>query len=287
MLKIKNLLLSIVVIFAFHSTCNASKLEQLQQMGYLQINDEQHNNLFFESLYASFDDFITFVQANTDWYTKIYCAKERFIRSKIQKYYATNFFGLYDESQNTTRNQISFYYSTHFHEFICMQYPNHKQIPQINNFLNACLKIKNTYNDTFNAVIDELKLKNILSVKDNQPPILLKIIKYLPGYLATKPHYDGSALSFFINSSDNQRLLLSPYKNLFNVTDFFSPDRKFKPNSIVLIPGTLLTEFCINPTPHIVLSGKSNRYAIIAFIMRPNYEFKKRDFTILPNFMTT
>jgi hypothetical protein len=128
---------------------------------------------------------------------------------------------------------------------------------------------------------DELGLETIFSSKC-QTPILLKVIKYFPSYIAAKPHYDGSVFSLFLDSTDNPSLLLSPYKSLFTIDDFSTPKRD--QNTILLIPGVLLAEFFICPTPHIVAQSGKVRYATVAFAMRPDFIPQRNEFTPLPNF---
>lgn len=225
---------------------------------------------------------IEYLQKNPVWAQKLYSAKERFIRSKDRNHYSTDVFGFFDESKRKGRNQISFYYSTHFHEFVCARYPEFEQIPEIIHFFQACLEIQNPYGTLFNKAALELGLETVFSSKS--PPILLKVIKYFPSYTAIRPHYDGTAFSLFLDSTDNQSLLLSPYKSILTVDDFSSPSREFQENSILLIPGVLLTEFSIYPTPHIVLQSGKIRYATIAFAMRPNYTPQKNEYSPLPSF---
>jgi hypothetical protein len=284
----KTLLLWIFLLFAFQSLCAISLAEQFQQEGYLEICDKKHGSATFDSLYTYFDDLIEFLQENPVWTQKLYSAKERFIRSKDRAYYSTDFFGFYDESKKEGRNHISFYYSTHFHEFICSHYPEFNRVPEIIRFFEACSEIQKPYGNLFDEAAAELGLETLFSSKYDHPPILFKVIKYLPSYTATKPHYDGTAFSLFLDSTDNQSLLLSPYKSSFTVADFFSPLREFprgrNQNSILLIPGVLLTEFSIYPTPHIVTHNGKIRYATIAFAMRPNYLPQRTEFSPLPNF---
>ncbi len=284
----KTLFLLSFLIFAFQPICAGSLAEQFKQTGYLEICDRERETAAFDSLYAHFDEFIAFLQANPVWVQQLYTAKERFIRSKNRNYYSTDFFGLYDESQREERNQISFYYSTHFHEFISSQYPKFNKVPEITRFFDACLEIQKPYGNLFNEAAAELGLETLFSSKYGQPPILLKVVKYFPSYIATKPHYDGTAFSLFLDSTDNQSLLFSPYKSSYAISDFSSPLRKFSrgdhPNSILLIPGVLLAEFFIPPTPHIVVKSGKIRYATIAFAMRPNYTPQKNELSPLPNF---
>jgi hypothetical protein len=239
-------------------------------------------------LYADFDEIIGFLQKNPQWAQKLYIAKERFIRSKERHYYSTDFFGFYDESEREGRHQISFYYSVHFHEFVLSQYPEFNQVPQIVRFLEACFEVQKPCGEIFDQTAAELGLEAIFLSKYGQPPILFKIIKYLPSYIAARPHYDCTAFSLFLDSSDNQSLLLSPYKSSFTADDFTSPVREFSrernQNSILLIPGVLLAEFSICPTPHIVVQSGKMRYAAIAFAMRPHYTPQKNAFSSLPNF---
>ena len=284
----KTLFLWIFLLFAFQSLCAIPLAEQFKQAGYVEICDKKHGTATFDSLYAYFDELIEFLQTNPVWAQKLYSAKERFIRSKDRNYYSTDFFGFYDESEREGRSQISFYYSTHFHEFICSHYPEFNQVPEIIRFFEACREIQKPYGNLFDEAAAELGLETIFSSKYGHPPILFKVIKYLPSYIATRPHYDGTAFSLFLDSTDNQSLLLSPYKSSFTVDDFSSPLRKFSrahnQNSILLIPGVLLTEFSIYPTPHIVTQSGKIRYATIAFAMRPNYIPQKTEFSPLPNF---
>jgi hypothetical protein len=134
----------------------------------------------------------------------------------------------------------------------------------------------------FDEVADSIGL-NIFSSDNGHPPILLKVIKYLPDYNPTRPHYDGSAFTLFLDSTDFQSLLLSPYRSVFDIEDFSSPVRECA-NSILIIPGTFLTEFSIYPTPHIVVKSGKTRHAVVAFAMRPHYISQKIDLSPLPNF---
>ncbi|MBY0109769.1 MAG: hypothetical protein K2X90_01520 [Candidatus Babeliaceae bacterium] len=256
--------------------------EQLKIAGYLEICTNKNVGTIFDSLYASYDKFIEFLTINPSWAQKLYRAKERFIRSKVRNYYSTDFFGFYDESQRKGRNQISFYYSTHFHDFLCFHYPEFKSVPEIIHFLEICFEIQKPCGNLFQKAAAELGLENIFSCAYGQPPILLKVVKYFSSYNATKPHYDGTAFSLFLHSTDNQSLLFSPYKSLFSVDDFSSPFRS--QDSILLIPGVHLIEFSIFPTPHIVLSAGKTRYATIAFAMRPDYVPQKYELPSLPHF---
>lgn len=284
----KIICLWIFLLFPFQSFCTTLLVEQLQQAGYVEICDKEHGTATFDSLYEYFDELIEFLQTNPVWERKLYSAKERFIRSKERNYYSTDFLGFYDESKREGRSQISFYYSTHFHEFICSRYPEFKQIPEMVRFLEACFEVQKPYGNVCNEIAAELGLETIFSSKYGHPPILFKVIKYLPGYIATRPHYDGAAFSLFLDSTDNQSLLLSPYKPSFTIDDFSSPlrefSRQYNQNSILLIPGALLTEFSIYPTPHIVKQSGKIRYAAIAFAMRPNYTSLKTEYSPLPNF---
>lgn len=273
-------------LYSFNSTIPLA--EQFKRTGYLEICDNEHGAATFDSLYAHFDELITFLQANPVWAQKLYSAKERFIRSKDRNYYSSDFFGFYDESKREGRNQISFYYSTHFHEFITAHYPEFNKVGQIIRFFQACSQIQKSYGNLFDEAAAALGLKTIFCSTYGHPSILFKVIKYLPSYSAIRPHYDGTAFSLFLDSTDNQSLLLSPYKSTFTVDDFSSPPRLFSrlnnQNSILLIPGVLLTEFSIYPTPHIVVQNSKVRYATIAFAMRPNYVPQKSELALLPNF---
>jgi hypothetical protein len=270
------------------SLCAPSLTERFKQEGYIELCDKHHGASTFDALYAYFDEFIEFLQANPVWAQKLYIAKERFIRSPDRNYYATDFFGFYDESKRTVRSQISFYYSTHFHEFLCAHYPEFNKIPEITSFLQACWEIQEPCADVFHELATELGLNAIFSGTGSHAPVLFKVIKYLPSYVATRPHYDGTAFSLFLDSTDNRSLLLCPYTSSLTVDDFSAPLRKFcredYPNSMLLIPGTLLTEFSIYPTPHIVVPNGNVRYATIAFAMRSNYIMARNELAPLPAF---
>ena len=272
-----------LLIFALQSFCDLA--EQFKHLGFVEICDQKQGEETFDALYAHFDTLIEFLQDHPAWANKLITAKERFIRSKERNYYSTDFFGLYDESKREGRNQISFYYSPHFHEFIKARYPELNEIPAITHFLNACLEIQKPYGNLFHEAAARLNLETVFSSIDNKPPILFKVVKYFPSYIAIKPHYDGSAFSLFLDSTDNDSLLLSPYKSAFTVDDFFCPLREFpRRDSILLIAGTFLAEFSIFPTPHIVIQSGKTRYAAIAFAMRPNYTPQKITYSPLTNF---
>jgi len=277
-----------IFVSLFQSLCIESFIEELQQKGYVEIFDANNKKEKFDQLYIYFDELIDFFQKNPAWLQKIYVAKERFIRSKDRIFYSTDIFGFYDESKRDGRNQISFYYSIHFHEFICSYYPEINKIPEIISFFTACYEIQKPYGNLFQEVADELGLKTIFDSTYGHTPILFKVIKYLPSYIPTKPHYDGTAFTLFLDSTGNKSLLISPYKSILTVDDFSSPLRNFSrgdhQNSMLLIPGVHLTEFSIYPTPHIVLQSGNVRYATIAFAMRPNYTPEKIELSALPNF---
>ena len=284
----KTLFLLLFLVSIYQPLCATSLAEQFKQVGYAELCDKAHGAATFDALYGYFDDLIEFLQKNPVWAQKLYSVKERFIRSKERSYYSTDFFGLYDESKRARRGQISFYYSIHLHEFICSHYPEFNQMTHIIRFFDACREIQKSYGALFDEAAVELGLESLFSSQYGQPPILFKVVKYLPSYRATRPHYDGTAFSLFLDSTDNQSLLLSPYKSSFTVDDFFSPVRKFcrehNRKSIVLIPGVHLTEFSIYPTPHIVTHSGNIRYATIAFAMRPHSVPQKNELSLLPNF---
>lgn len=276
----------IFLIFAFQSLYATPLAEQFKQAGYVEICDQNHTEATFDALYAHFDALIAFLQTHPTWAKKLYGAKERFIRSKDRNYYSTDFFGFYDESEREGRNQICFYYSTHFHAFICSYYPEFNQVFEIIRFFQSCLEIQKPYGSLFNEAAAELGVETLFSSKDGHPPILFKVIKYFPSYTPTRPHYDGTLFSLFLHSTDDESLLLSPYKSSFTRDDFSSPLRVVKghQNSILLIPGALLTEFSIYPTPHIVTHSGRVRHAAIAFAMKPNYTPQKAEYSPLPSF---
>lgn len=284
----KNLFLLMSFLYTHQSFCTLHLAEQFKQKGYVELCDNTHGTATYDALYLCFDTFIAYLQTHPTVAKKLYVAKKSFIRSKCQKYYSTNFFGFNDESKLTRRHQISFYYSVHFHEYMQTYYPQVMQIPEIAHFFETCREVQQPYGSIFTEAATELAVKNIFDSDYGQPPILLKVVKYLPSYTVTKPHYDGTAFSLFLDSTDNQSLLLSPYKSSFTVEDFISPAREFArlehQNSIVLIPGILLTEFFIYPTPHIVLQSHKTRYATIAFAMRPNHIQQQHTCAILPIF---
>ncbi len=265
----------VTFLFAFHSYCTTPLAEQFKQTGYIELCDEHNGSATFDALYTLFDQFIEFLQKNPVWKQKLYAVKERFIRSKDRNLYSTEFFGFYDESEQKGRRQISFYYSTHFHTFICSRYPEFNTVAQLAQFFNACSEIQKPYPSIFKQAAIELGIESIFSSPSNSAPLLLKVVKYLPSYTCTKPHYDGTAFSLFLNSTDDQALRLSPYKSAFTAGDFITPVRKLtrsdRQNAVLLIPGTLLTEFSIYPTPHIVMKSSKTRYATIAFAMKPTY----------------
>ncbi|MBS0620896.1 MAG: hypothetical protein JSS61_05515 [Verrucomicrobia bacterium] len=272
------------LLFALPSLSISSLAERFKEDGYVEVCAEGHGASAFDALYGHFDALIEFLQSNTVWVQKLYIAKERFIRSKERNFYSTDFFGLYNESNREKRRQIAFYYSTHFHEFICSHYPEFNQVPAILHFFEACHEIQKPYPHIFQEAAGDLGIAAIFSSEYGLPPLLLKVVKYLPSYQAIRPHYDGSAFSLFLDSTDGKALLLSPYKSAFTVEDFASPLKAFSRHQILLIPGTLLTEFSIFPTPHIVAQSGKTRYAAIAFAMRPHYIEKKLSLPPLPNF---
>ena len=92
---------------------------------------------------------------------------------------------------------------------------------------------------------------------------------------------------FFPFESASEGLHL--YKDAFAREDFSPAVRRYprtsNQNSVLLIPGTLVTEFAMYPTPHIVIESGNIRYATIAFAMRPNYTLPTHQFPMLPSFV--
>src|ERR1700687_2713869 len=91
--------LHIIFLLSFQTLCAIPLAQQFKQAGYVELYDAHHGSTTFDCLYACFDEFIKFLHTNPVWEQKLYTAKERFIRSKDRNYYATDFFGFYDESE--------------------------------------------------------------------------------------------------------------------------------------------------------------------------------------------
>jgi hypothetical protein len=272
-----------LLVIALPLLCETPLAEWFKEKGFVEICEQRLPSEVFDKLYLTFDTLIDFLQNNPAWAQKLCLAKDRFIRSKEKKYYSTDFFGFYDESKKGGRGQISFYYSPHFHNFVSAHFPEFNQVPEIVGFFSSCFEIQKPCANLFKKIAKNLGLDTLFSSDYGEPPILFKVVKYLPSYVATRPHYDGTAFSLFLDSTDNESLLLCPYKSSFAVDDFFSPFRKY-PHSVLLIPGAFLTEFSIYPTPHIVMHSGKTRYAAIAFAMRPQYAPPKVVYTSLPTF---
>lgn len=287
MMILRTLLLGMLT-FVLQPVGASSIKESFAEHGYIEIDNKEHGTETFDALYASFDEFIDFMLANPFWAHQLQVAKERFVRSKHKHFYSTDIFGFYDESDRISRSQISFYYSSHFHEFVCSHHPDIEQIPEIAKFFQLCREINQPYEHLFRNAATELEVEAIFSSDGGQVPILFKVIKYLPDYKPQKPHFDGTVFSLLLDSTDNDALLLSPYKSTFSIKDFSSPVREFsrQPNqsSALLIPGVLLKDFSIYPTPHIVLQSGNIRYAAVVFGMRPYDIFKGEEFPSLPQF---
>ncbi len=277
----------IVWLYLFIAPARASAdpltlAEQLNKTGYAPITNHHHDSCAFDSLYDCFDELIEFLHAHPAHAHKLYSAKERFIRSKQKDFYATDFFGFYDESGLGIKDQIAFYYAIHFHEFLINHYPEFTQVPEISRFLDACHEMHQTCSEIFLQAAHQLGLESLFSSAYAQPPIIIKVIKYLPSYTARKPHYDGTALSLFMHSTDDASLLLCAYDRSSSYDYFFSPPRADR--AMILIPGALLTEFSISPTPHVVINSGNTRYSTVAFAMRPYYTGTTSPLKPLPTF---
>ncbi|MFN4174296.1 MAG: hypothetical protein ACK4HV_04240 [Parachlamydiaceae bacterium] len=267
-------------ILTCHSLCGMSLKEQFIQFGYHEIDQEKKD---YDRLYRYFDELIEMLQSNKALQQKLYNAKERYIRSKERHLYMTDYMGLFDESEKEGKRQISFYYSIHFHTFLFSNYPELRELPPLACFFAACLEIQTAACPHFENAVNALELGEIFSLSSGQPPILIKVVKYLSSYFPRKPHYDGTALTLFLDSTDDSSLYLSPYKPPFKISDFILPKRAYK-HSILLIPGSWLKEFKIEPTPHIVLKSDKTRYAAVAFLMRPYFKPASLHLAELPEF---
>lgn len=285
MMIIKSFSLIFLSSFIYTISTTSPIAELIKNHGYAELYDGAHGTQVYDELYSCFDELIAFLHSNPSWAHTLYCARERFIRTTYKNYYSTDFFGFVDESSKKDRSQISFYYATHFDDFMCKHYPECHQVAQINRFFKLCRAIQQPYNEIFRAAAHDLGIKNMFNAATKQLPIILKVIKYLTHYHITRPHYDGAALALFLDSTDNQSLLLCPYHSSYKSDDFSVPTRQFHrslhSNSIILIPGIFLTEWDIYPTPHIVMPSGSIRYATVAFAMRENYASKPIPFSPL------
>lgn len=271
-----------LLIGAFSLFCTEPIEKEFRENGYIEIGVSKPPQTTFDILYSHFNELIIFLQNHPQWAQKLYSAKERFIRSKARQVYGTDFFGYFDESTNERRSQIAFYYACDFHEFLCSYYPDLQKEPPILNFLTSCHDlVQNPSEVIFKALAADF----FLTSETGSLPLLLKVVKYLPHYAPSAPHYDGTAFSLLLDSTDNNSLLLSPFKTTFTTEDFKVPLRSYsRENSMLLIPGIQLTEFSIYPTPHIVLKSGSIRYAAITFCMRPPASSQKIDLPFLPTF---
>jgi len=84
---IQKILCTFILFLFTQPICTISLKEQFSEVGYLEVCDKNHGIATYDSLYASFDEHITFFQANPIWAQKLYIAKERFIRSENRNYY--------------------------------------------------------------------------------------------------------------------------------------------------------------------------------------------------------
>lgn len=289
----------IILLFGSAVLCASTLEQQFRLIGCAEFDDPNYQKSTYDILYTYFDEMIEFLQTHPNWKNKLHIAKEHFIRTKDKELYSTDFFGLYDESNRIGRHQISYYYSTHYHAFITARYPELNQIPEIINFLNACNAIQEPCGQVFKEAAVELGIETIFLLSLGSPPILLKVVKYFPTYHESRPHYDGSAFSLFLDSTDYTSLYFAPYKTSLSVNDFAPVSSYFLSNSpfrlsfeqthhtMLMIPGALLEEFSIYPTPHIALANGKMRYSTIAFALRPHHKLTKNNFTTLPVFEAT
>lgn len=283
---IQNILTRLIFLrslfFVIHA--DAYLAEQFQQSGYAQVDyalfatNLDDATVTCAHLYQSFDELIVFLQTNPAWAQKLYCAKERFLRSKWKDLYSTDFFGLYDESERKGRHQISFYYSVHFHDFLEMYYPDIMQVPTIAQFLAMCRIIQQPCTALFSWVQDDLQYH------DHHLSVLLKVMKYFPDYAPVKPHYDGSVVTCFLDSTDTHSLLVARYGTSLTPGNFIIPNRALFAKTMLVIPGAFLSKPDLYPTPHIVVYSGQTRYATIAFGMPDNYKSTKQQWASLPDF---
>ncbi len=278
----------LLFLYPSHLVCEISLLQECKQVGYVEICDTLHTNATFTTLYASFEHCIQFLQAHPVWVQKLYIAKEAFLRSKYKNYYATDIFGWYDESHVQGRRQIAFYYSVHFHQFVIAHCPELRTIPAIIDFFSLCYALQQSYEELSMFVAHGLGIQDLFACTDGKPPLLLKLVTYLPSYYPTRPHYDGSAFTLLCDSTDHQSLLVASYQPALTANDFFVPRKTLlqscDSSSIIVIPGSFITDFSIYPTPHVVQHSGVTRYATIIFAMRPYYTPEKKEFCALPIF---
>jgi len=249
-------------------------LKDFEEKGYSEIVNEKQGSVFYDQLYRSFDRMIGRVTKDSSLRKKLAMAKNRFWKTELGQFYATPFVGYGDDSKLSYRKLYYFYYSTDFHDFLKVQYPEILENLDIREFLTLCREITVSSMSIFERTREELSVGALLDSPFNRLPLLLKIVKYLPGS-STVPHFDASAFSLFLDSTDHQSLLLAPYKETIEVFDFFVPPRQYPrlafSSSSLLIPGKFLQgqEPYINPTPHAALRNDSIRYSVIAFCVVP------------------
>lgn len=281
----KTFLCLILSIFSLEAS---QLLPGLQQRGYVEICNETHGAESFDNLYLAFDAFIKFVDTHSEARKKLAAAKSQFWDTDIGKFYGTPFVGYADESKLTHRKLYYFYYSSDFHNFLLTRYSKIMQgSPEILQFLDLCRAITNSSIEMFGNAIEELAIDPLFSSTENRLPVLLKVVKYLPAS-CTVAHFDASALTLMLDSTDLDSLVFSPYMETIASSDFFAPSRQYsrsvQSSSCLLISGKFLTakDIPINPTPHAALRKDTIRHAAIAFALIPYYQSGRLDLPLLP-----
>jgi hypothetical protein len=64
MLIPKSVFLFVMLLWTYQICCAISLAEQFKQVGYVEMCDTQHGAATYDSLYASFDTLIAFLQTN-------------------------------------------------------------------------------------------------------------------------------------------------------------------------------------------------------------------------------
>lgn len=296
----KTIFFIIAVSFQLFTFGN-STINEIKKNGYVEYHNKEIGKLFYDKIYAQFDQFIQFAQNHPQWVQKLYQADENFCCHIDNERYGSPPMGYIDERKSNKCKKVYFHYTKEYECYLKNTLPSLFEESLIfSELMDSLSKIHDNsfriYEYFIREIEPDISLSKSLYTEDGKLSLLIKIVRYEESKVAaSNPHYDFSALSLLLDNTDKgkEALLLAPYKENVSFSDFSQPHRKYQRQvsgtSALLIVGLALKELgcLLGPTPHAVLRQTSQRYAMISFAMAPSVhlvydQIKLRHLKIIP-----
>ena len=283
------LLISIFLQLSIIPNINGSMGKQLQEKGFVEVNNTDMTKNDYNKLYSNFDNFIDMIDSNPTFAAQLYLSEKEFLLNEIQKKRYCGAPPSYrDPKVHTTKrfNKIYFQYIKEYHD----QLKAEPTLPQVaKNFLDDMNKLDFVSKIQFNKILNQLEhdhagIKKLLYSNNNDLTVISKIVRYKKDDAfkwGTTPHFDKSALTLIWDSNDdnNDSLILCDDPNNPSIDKLHKPERIYahqeNASSALLITGSAAQKagWNLKPTLHGVTAFKKDyRHAVISFLLIPDID---------------